>query len=58
MKDEAEDQFREVINGAIRAIVSSIEARNDQVYNLKLLKINWTQFENVEDTSEYIKQVS
>ena len=35
-----------------------MEARNDQTYAVKLHKQNWLQFENVEDTSEYIKAVS
>lgn len=35
-----------------------MEARNDQTYGVKLHKQNWMQFENVEDTSEYIKAVS
>ena len=47
-----------MINGLIRALVQSMEARNDQTYAVKLHKQNWLQFENVEDTSEYIKAVS
>lgn len=57
LKDEAEDLFRELINASIRVLVGSIEARNDQLYAGKMHKINWSQFENVEDTSEYIKVV-
>lgn len=57
MKDEAEENFRKLIADAIRAIVRSIEARNDQLYATKLHKQNWLSFENVEDTSEYIKAV-
>lgn len=49
--------FRELINSAIRVLVSSIEARTEQLYATKLLKQNWLQFESVEDTSEYIKVV-
>lgn len=58
LKDEAEDLFRELINSAIRVLVGSIEARNDQLYQTKMHKVNWLMFENVEDTSEYIKVVS
>ena len=58
LKDEAEDNFRKLIADAIRAIVRSMEARNDQLYATKLHKQNWVQFENVEDTSEYIRVVS
>ena len=58
LKDEAENQFRELINSSIRVLVGSLEARNDQLYLTKMLKQNWLQFENVEDTSEYIKVVS
>ena len=58
LKDEAEDLFRELINAAIRVLVGSIEARNDQLYATKMHKVNWLQFMEVEDTSEYIKVVS
>lgn len=58
LKDEAEDNFRKLIAESIRAIVRSLEARNDQLYAAKLHKQNWLQFENVEDTSEYVKIVS
>ena len=58
LKDEAEDLFRELINAAIRVLVGSIEARNDQLYAAKMHKVNWLQFMEVEDTSEYIKVVS
>ena len=58
LKDEAEDLFRELINAAIRVLVGSIEARNDQLYAPKMHKVNWLQFMEVEDTSEYIKVVS
>ena len=47
-----------MINATIRALVGSLEARNDQLYATKMHKENWLQFENVEDTSEYIKVVS
>ena len=33
LKDEAEDLFRELINAAIRVLVGSIEARNEQLYS-------------------------
>jgi hypothetical protein len=36
----------------------SIEARGDQVYTSMLLKQNWATFDEVLDTSEYIKKVS
>ena len=58
LKDIAEDLFRKQIAESIRVLVQSIEARNDQLYATKLLKMNWVTFENVEDTSEYIKVVS
>ena len=58
LKDEAEGNFRELINATIRALVGSLEARNDQLYATKMHKQNWLQFESVEDTSEYIKVVS
>ena len=58
MKDTAEDMFREVINSSIRVLVKSIEARNEKVYADQLLKQNWLQFEQVSDTSTYIKTVS
>ena len=58
LKDEAEDNFRRLISESIRVLVRSIEARNDQLYASKLHKMNWLSFENVEDTSEYIKVVS
>ena len=41
LKDEAEDQFRELINSTIRVLVGSLEARNDQLYQTKMLKVNW-----------------
>ena len=41
LKDEAEDLFRELINAAIRVLVGSIEARNDQLYATKMHKVNW-----------------
>ena len=50
--------FREVINSSIKALVTSIEGRNEKVYNDQLLKTNWLQFEQVSDTSAYIKTVS
>ena len=58
LKDIAEDLFRKMIAESIRVLVQSIQARNDQLYATKLLKMNWVTFENVEDTSEYIKVVS
>ena len=58
LKDTAEDMFREVINSSIRVLVKSIEARNEKIYADQLLKTNWLQFEQVSDTSAYIKQVS
>ena len=36
----------------------SIEARNDQVYSNVLLKQNWQTFDEVLDTSDYIKKVT
>ena len=47
LKDEAEDLFRELINAAIRVLVGSIEARNDQLYATKMHKVNWLQFMEV-----------
>ena len=38
LKDEAENQFRELINSSIRVLVGSLEARNDQLYLTKMLK--------------------
>jgi len=58
LKDTAEDMFREVINSSIKELVKSIEGRNEQVYSQQLLKQNWLQFEQVSDTSAYIKTVS
>lgn len=58
LKDEAEELFRQLLNSAIRLLVGSLEARNDQLYANKMHKINWLQFDTVEDTSEYIKVVS
>ena len=40
LKDEAEDNFRKLIADAIRAIVRSMEARNDQLYATKHHKQN------------------
>lgn len=56
--DSATDTFRELINTLIRTVILSIEARNEQLYSSILLKQNWLQFEEVLDTSDYIKKVS
>ena len=58
LKDNAEDMFREVINSSVMALVKSIEGRNEKIYSDQLLKTNWLQFEQVSDTSAYIKTVS
>ena len=50
--------FREVINSSVMALVKSIEGRNEKIYSDQLLKTNWLQFEQVSDTSAYIKTVS
>ena len=57
LKDNAEDMFREVINSSVMALVKSIEGRNEKIYSDQLLKTNWLQFEQVSDTSAYIKTV-
>jgi hypothetical protein len=58
LMDSATDTFRELINTLIRTVILSIEARNEQLYSSILLKQNWLQFEEVLDTSDYIKKVS
>ena len=58
LKDTAEDMFRELINSSIKELVKSIEGRNETVYTQQLLKQNWLTFEQVSDTSAYIKTVS
>ena len=58
LADSATDTFRELINSLIRIIILSIESRNDAIYTNMLLKQNWQTFDEVLDTSDYIKKVS
>lgn len=46
-----------MINILIRLLISSLESRTEQMYSSLLLKQNWQQFEEVLDTSDYIKKV-
>lgn len=47
-----------MINQCITAIVSSIEAKCEQQYVNGMHKINWAQFQGVQDTSVYFKTIA
>ena len=52
------DACRSLINLTIRVLINSILARTDTIYKNQMVKTNWLQFEEVCDTSPYIRAVS
>jgi len=52
------DQFKDLLNSELTAIISSIMSKCDGPYTQQMHKIVWANFVDVKDVSPYIKQIN
>ena len=58
LEEVSSNTCRALINESIRVLINSILGRTEVIYQNQMVRMNWTQFEEVTDTSEYIRAVS